>query len=192
MENLFVDIASRPKELYRLLDDMLAFNLAWIDKWIALDYDGLHFADDWGAQHRLLIRPDSWRKLFRPLYAEMFSKVHDAGMHVWYHTDGVINDIFADFIEIGVDVINCQVAVIGHDWIARNIRGKVAFRTDIDRQFVLPFGSPDEVKAEVRRTFDACGGPEGGIIACGEIGPDVPLANIRAMYEAFREYGSCG
>jgi len=120
----------------------------------------------------------------------MFKKVRDAGMHVWYHTDGHINEILLDFIEIGVDVINCQIAVIGHDWIANNARGKVAFRTDIDRQHVLPFGSPTEVKEEVQRTFEACGGPGGGIIACGEIGPDVPLENIRALYEAFLEFGT--
>ena len=82
-----------------------------------------------------------------------------------------------------------EVAVIGHDWLADNIRAKVAFRTDIDRQQVLPFGSPAEVKEEVHRTFAACGTSTGGIIACGEIAPDVPLENIRAMYEAFAEYG---
>jgi uroporphyrinogen-III decarboxylase len=78
---------------------------------------------------------------------------------------------------------------VGFDWIAQNLRGSVAFRTDIDRQRVLPFGSPGEVKEEVQRTFEACGTSQGGIIACGEIGPDVPLENIQAMYAAFRQYG---
>ena len=63
-------------------------------------------------------------------------------MDVWYHSDGRINDIFADLVEIGVDVINCQMAVVGHDWIAANARGKVAFRTDIDRQQGLPLARP--------------------------------------------------
>jgi uroporphyrinogen-III decarboxylase len=65
----------------------------------------------------------------------------------------------------------------------------VAIRTDIDRQHVMPFGSTSEVKEEVQRTFEACGSSKGGIVACGEVGPDVPLENIRAMYEAFRDYG---
>ncbi len=50
-------------------------------------------------------------------------------------------------------------------------------------------GRPAEVAEEVHRTFEACGTPAGGLIACGEIGPEVPLANVRAMYEAFRKYG---
>jgi hypothetical protein len=66
--------------------------------------------------------------------------------------------------------------------------GKIAFRTDIDRQTVLPFLSPDEVKDYVFRLFNLLGTPNGGIIACGEIAEDVPLENIRAMYEAFTEF----
>jgi uroporphyrinogen decarboxylase len=110
-------------------------------------------------------------------------------MEVWFHSDGRINDIFADLIEIGVDVINSQTKLVGLDWIEQNVRGRVAFRTDIDRQHVMPFGSPSQVEEEVHRTFEACGTADGGIIACGEIAPDMPLANVRAMYEAFREYG---
>jgi len=54
---------------------------------------------------------------------------------------------------------------------------------------VMPFASPSQVKEEIHHVFEVCGTPDGGLIACGEVGPDVPLANIRAMYEAFREYG---
>lgn len=189
MENFLIDLARASTEVYRLMDDLLDFNLRWIDKWVSLEYDGLHFADDWGGQDRLLVKPDVWRRIFKPRYGEMFKRVRDAGMDVWYHTDGDIKEIFGDLIEIGVVVINCQAAAIGHDWIAQNARGKVAFRTDIDRQRVLPFGSPGEVKEEVQRTFEACGTPDGGIVACGEVGPDVPLENVRAMYQAFREFG---
>jgi len=188
MENFFMDLASNPPELEYLMDRMLEFNLAWIDKWIKLDYQGIHFADDWGGQKSLLIDPKTWRRLFKPRYQEMFKRVKESGKDIWFHSDGHINDIIGDLIELGVNVLNCQVAVVGYEWVERNARGKIAFRTDIDRQKVMPFASPARVKEEVHRTFEACGTSAGGIIACGEIGPDVPLANIRAMYEAFREY----
>ncbi len=189
MENCLTDIAVESAAFGRLLDDLLAFHLRWIDKWTALEYDGLHFGDDWGGQRSLLVRPAVWRRIFKPRYQAMFSRARAAGMDVWFHSDGFVNDIIGDLIEIGVDVINVQVAVVGHDWIARNARGRVAFRTDIDRQKVMPFGSPAEVAEEVHRTFEACGTPAGGLIACGEIGPDVRLVNVRSMYEAFRRYG---
>lgn len=189
MENLLVDLAEESRGLWKLLDDLLDFNLRWIDRWTKLEYDGLHFGDDWGGQRSLLIRPEAWRRIFKPRYAAMFEHVMAAGMDVWFHSDGHVNEIVGDLIEIGVDVINIQSSVVGHDWIARNARGRVAFRTDIDRQRVLPFGSPAEIREEVQRTFEACGTGQGGLVACGEIGPDVPLENIRALYEAFRDYG---
>jgi uroporphyrinogen decarboxylase len=190
MEKFFMDVAIESDNLIPFMDEMLAFNLSWIDKWLELDYDGLQFADDWGGQNSLIISPIAWRRLFKPRYAQMFKKVRDYGKHVWFHSDGYINDIVLDLKEIGVDVINCQISVMGYDWIAQNVRGRLAVRTDIDRQNTLPFGSPREVREEVRRTFEACGSPEGGIVACGEIGPDVPLENIRALYESFIEYGT--
>jgi len=189
MEAFLVELAAERPPLLRLMDDLLAFNLRWIDRWLALDYDGLHFGDDWGGQTSLLIRPTQWRRLFKPRYAEMFGRVKAAGRDVWFHSDGFINDIAGDLAEIGVDVLNFQVAVTGHDWAARHVRGRMAVRTDIDRQSVLPFGSPAQVRDEVARTFASCGTADGGLIACGEIGPDVPLANAQAMYEAFRDFG---
>jgi hypothetical protein len=69
------------------------------------------------------------------------------------------------------------------------VRGRVAFRTDIDRQHVLPFGAPDEIKEEVHRVFEACGTAQGGLIACGEVSAEIPLESIRALYEAFVECG---
>lgn len=190
MQNFLMDLAEGRPELERLMDDLLAFNLHWIERWTQLEYDGLHFADDWGSQTRLLINPTQWRALFKPRYAQMFAMVRRAGMDVWFHSDGAINAILPDLVEIGVTVLNCQARLVGYDWIAENLRGKVAFRTDIDRQQILPFGSPSDIKEEVRRVFEACGTPDGGLVACGEIGPDVPLENVRAMYAAFREYGS--
>jgi hypothetical protein len=78
----------------------------------------------------------------------MFSKVKNKGLHVWYHSDGHILEIIPDLIELGVDVLNCQASVMDFKQL-NNFAGKIAFRTDIDRQKVLPFVSPGEVKEYV-------------------------------------------
>jgi uroporphyrinogen decarboxylase len=186
-ENLLVALTLEMPEIYQLRDDLLKFNLAWLDNWLASDYQGLHFADDWGSQTSLIIPPDIWRSFFKPVYKEMFNKVKEKGHHVWYHSDGNIIEIMPDFIELGVDVINCQASVMDWNELGK-YAGKIAFRTDIDRQKVLPFVSPGEVKDYVFRLFHQLGTPNGGIVACGEISEDVPLENIKAMYEAFTEF----
>ena len=186
-ENLLIALTLEIPEVYRLRDDLLKFNLAWLDNWFESDYQGLHFADDWGSQSNLLIPPDLWRSFFKPVYKEMFSKVKSRGLHVWYHSDGNILEIIPDFIELGVDVINCQASVMDMNELGK-FAGKIAFRTDIDRQKVLPFVTPVKVKDYVFNLFHQLGTPKGGIIACGEISEDVPLENIKAMYEAFTEF----
>ena len=186
-ENLLVALMLEMPEVYRMRDDLLKFNLAWLDNWLASDYQGIHFADDWGSQTNLLIPPDLWRSFFKPVYKEMFSKVKSKGLHVWYHSDGHILEIMPDLIELGVDVLNCQASLMDMNELGK-FAGKIAFRTDIDRQKVLPFVSPGEVKDYVFKLFHQLGTPKGGIIACGEISEDVPLENIKAMYEAFTEF----
>jgi len=186
-ENLLVALTLQTPEVYRLRDDLLEFNLKWLDKWLQNDYQGIHFADDWGSQDNLLIPPALWRAFFKPVYKEMFSKVKNRGLDVWFHSDGNILEIMPDIIELGVDVLNCQASVMDMNKL-KKYAGEIAFRTDIDRQQVLPFVSPREVKEYVFRLFHNLGTPDGGIIACGEISEDVPLENIRAMYEAFTEF----
>ena len=186
-EALLVDLIEDRPEVYRLRDDLLKFNLQWIERWLEYEYQGLQFADDWGTQTNLMISPRIWRSFFKPAYKEMFSKVKSAGLDVWFHSDGNIAQILPDLIELGVDVLNCQVSVIGLDTLHK-YAGRICFRTDLDRQKILPYASPAEVKKHVFEVFDAIGTSEGGIVACGEISEDVPLENIRAMYEAFLEY----
>jgi uroporphyrinogen decarboxylase len=188
MENLFMDLAYGSREVYRLRDDLLEFNLRWIDKWLAHEYDGLHFADDWGDQGRMLIDPDAWRSFFRPAYKAMFEKVRAAGVDVHFHSDGNIIDIIPDLIDVGVSVLNCQAAVIGLGRLEREFRGKVCIRTDLDRQKIVPFGTPAEVRSHIREVFTHLGSAKGGIIACGEIAPDTPLDTIRVMYETFMSF----
>ena len=186
-EPTLVDISTGRPEMLRLRDRLLEFNLRWIDRWLEAEYQGLQFADDWGTQASLMIAPDTWRSFFKPCYRAMFSRVKAAGLDVWFHSDGHILEIVPDLIEIGVDVLNCQASVMDRDAL-KTFAGRVCFRTDIDRQNVLPFVSPGEVKDHINTLFHDLGTPEGGIVACGEISEDVPLENIRAMYEAFLEF----
>jgi len=186
--DILIDLMMEPDEIFRLRDELLEWSLSYLDLWLKQGYDGIHFADDWGTQLNLMISPEIWRSFFKPVYKKLFDKVISAGMDVHFHSDGFINEIIPDLIDIGVKVINCQVNVIGLKHVRDNFRGKVCFRTDLDRQHVLPFGKPKEIEKHIHDVFEHLGTPDGGVIACGEIGPDIPLENIRTMYQAFLNY----
>jgi uroporphyrinogen decarboxylase len=172
-----------------LRDLILNVMLRRVERLCALDdLDGIHFRDDWGTQQSLMIHPNLWRAFFKPAYARLFALARSAGKHVWFHSDGAIGDIVPDLIEIGVQVLNPQVDVIGRERLSALGRGRVCIEADIDRQWVLPYGTPEDVRAAVRADIAAFGGGEGGYIGRGEIAGDVPWENILALLDELRKH----
>jgi len=191
-EQLFLDLAEEPEAMHELADRLVEWNLQHIHKWLKAGVDGIGFADDWGAQDRLLISPCQWRTFFKPRYARMFEPIKDAGKKIFFHTDGWTVDIWDDLIEIGVDVLNPQHPLMPRHLLEEKLAGKVCVRSDLDRQYIIPFGTPEQVRQHVKETVELFGRCNGGLILHGEIGPDVPWENIVAMYEAFDEFGRYG
>jgi hypothetical protein len=150
--------------------------------------DGIHFRDDWGTQQALMISPRLWRTFFKPAYARLFALARNAGVHVWFHSDGVIEAIIPDLIEIGVQVLNPQVSAIGRKKVAALCRGRICVEADIDRQGILPYGTPEDVRAAVRADIKAFDGLNGGYIGRGEVAGDVPLENTLALLDEITGY----
>jgi len=186
-ENLLMDLAWGVAEVYRLRDLVHDFFMRELALWAKTDVDGISFMDDWGAQHNLLISPPLWREVFKPLYADYCKLIHDAGKFVFFHSDGHIVQIIPDLIEIGVDALNAQLFCMDIEEIGRQFRGQVTFWGEIDRQWVLPFGTLDDVRAAVRRVRTALDDGRGGVIAECEWGNDVPKENVEAVFEAWQE-----
>jgi uroporphyrinogen decarboxylase len=188
-EKTLIDITTGSKEFRKLMDIVFDFKIRFIRRWLELDIDGVYFSDDWGTMEGLMINPKVWRECFKPLYKKMFDIVHKAGRHVFFHSDGNILEIIPDFIEMRVDAINVQVKLIGIDKIREEFGGKICILADVDRQHVLPFETIDGVKNHIKRIIRSLASFNGGLIAWGEIGPDVTLQNAEAMLQTFEEYG---
>jgi len=188
--NYFEDLAEDHPGAHELADRMVEYNLHSIRRYVAAGADCIAWGDDWGSQDRLLIHPEMWRRFFKPRYARMFAAARDAGAHVWFHTDGWILEIIEDLIGIGVTVLNPQHPCMGTERVGQIAGGRVCIRTDIDRQWVIPYGTPDQVREAVKEAVRCFGRFNGGVMLHGEVGPDVPLANIEALYGAFYEYGT--
>jgi len=187
--NYFMDLAEDNAGVHELADRMVEYNLHSIERHVKAGVDCITFGDDWGAQHDLLIHPEMWRRFFKPRYARMFEVARDAGVHVWFHVDGWILEIIEDLIEIGVTVLNPQHACMGTQRVGEICAGRVCIRTDIDRQWVIPYGTPEDVINAVKEAIAVFGSYNGGVILHGEVGQDVPFENIEALYSAFYEYG---
>lgn len=189
-EGFFLDIAEDRQELHELGDRLVAYYLPILRGHLQSEVDGVNWGDDWGAQNAMLCRPEDWRRIFKPWYQTLFDEVLAAGRKIWVHSDGWILDILPDLVEMGVHLINPQHPCMGTQRVGEILGGKVCVRTDIDRQWVTPFGTPEDVRAAVREVMEAFGRFNGGVMLHGEIGPNVPFENIEALYSAFYEYGT--
>ena len=188
-ENLFLDLAWRPKELDTLRDMVHEFYLEDIAQWCRTAVDGVLMMDDWGTQQALLISPDTWREFFKPMYRDYCDLIRKAGKAVFFHSDGFIEAVYGDLIEVGVNALNSQLFCMDIEGLAKRYKGRVTFWGELDRQHILPFGTPDEVRTAVRRVRRALDDGRGGLIAQCEWGKNNPAENIRAMYQAWAEPG---
>ncbi len=186
-EKLFMDMAYGSMEFDILRHRLHAFFLEEVAMWCGTGVDGISFMDDWGAQTTLLVSPDMWRALFKPLYKDYCTLIHAAGKRVFFHSDGFITPIIEDLIEIGIDALNSQLFCQDIEELGRRFSGRITFWGEIDRQRILPFGTPPEVYAAVNRVREAFDHGQGGLIAQCEWGMRDPAANIAAVFEAWLE-----
>lgn len=183
-ENLFMDLAYGEEEIFKLRDIVHEFFMKQLEMWVKTDVDGIHLEDDWGTQTALLISPKLWRDFYKPLYKDYCDLAHKHGKYVLMHSDGYIMDIMEDLIEVGVDAINSQLFCMDMDEIERRFAGRICFWGEIDRQFLLPFGTENEVRSGVRKVANSLlKNKKTGVVAQSFWGKDIPMQNIRAVYD---------
>ena len=189
-EQIFIDLGRDPDFVGTLLDRIMAIQLVLIQRFIDLGVDGGYFGDDYGAQKNLLFSSAQWRKLIKPRLAQLFAPVVERGLPVIMHSDGQIQKILPDLVEIGLTTLNpVQPEVLDHQWLYENFAGKLSFYGGVSTQTVLPYGSPVEVQAAVQQCVRDLAPEKTGLL----IGPshrmltDVPVSNVEAMLAAFRE-----
>jgi len=185
-ENLLLDLMDEPPELLGMMERMHDFYCRQLELWAGTEVDGLFFMDDWGSQNALLAPPRIWRRLFKPLYADYVRIAHSRGKYIFMHSDGYIAEILDDLVEIGVDALNSQVALMDVEELGRRYGGRITFWGELDRQQLLRAGSPDDVAAAVRAMKRHLH-RDGGLIGQFEFGLGADPENILAACAAFSE-----
>ncbi len=155
--------------------------------------DIIKIGDDLGTNKSLLISPTMYREMLKPIHAELIAFIKQrTKAKVLFHSDGDIFNLIEDFIEIGVDILNPIQTSAGKmsdlSRLKEKYGGRIVFCGGIDTQKILPFGTPEDVKKEVRRVSEILG--EGGgyiLTSVHTIMNDVPAENILAMVQAVED-----
>ena len=195
-EDGYLDLAGDPLRARRVMERILEVKLGYWERALAALGDAVDVvaeADDLGGQDRLLFSPRTYRALVKPLQRELFAFIRArTRAAVFFHTCGAVRELIPDLIEIGVDVLNpVQVSAAGMSTAelkAEFGRDLVFWGGGVDTQRVLGSGTPDEVRAEVRRRIADLRRGGGFVFATvHNIQPNVPPANLLAMWQAWRE-----
>lgn len=199
MANLMMDMASDEVLAGALLDKMVELKLRFWEMalpQLADVVDVVSEADDYGTQISQLISPRMFRRLMKPRLAVLFASIHRLApdAKLFFHSCGSVRPLLPDFIEIGVDILNpVHVRATGMEpaGLKADFGKEIVFwGGGVDTQDVLPHGTPQEVKEDVRRNIEALAHGGGFVFnTVHNIQADVPPENILAMWEAVREYG---
>jgi len=195
MEALLVDMIERPDLAFFLFEKItrcLLGKLENVMQALGPRADLIWTSDDVAHQHGPLISQKLWRQLLAPHHEKFNRRVHELGSRVMFHSCGAVRQFIPDLIEIGVDVLDVlQFSADGMDpaEIKQNFGSRLCFHGGVDVQTVLPFGTPESVRENVRGLIGTLGRGGGFILSpTHNVQVDTPTRNILAVYE---ETGSC-
>ena len=194
LDTFMMDLASEEDFVEPFLDKLMQFPLDMGLKFIELGVDMVWLGDDVATQQNMMISPAMWRKYLKPRYAKMFEAFKKANPNIklCYHSCGNPSAIVDELIEIGLDVMNpIQPMAMEPSWFKKRFGDRVCMYGGMDVQRIMPFGTPEEVRQEVKRLIDTCA-PGGGYILspAHHIQSDTSIENVEAFYSAAREFGA--
>jgi uroporphyrinogen decarboxylase len=192
MGNFLTDLLLNEKLACELMDRVLDYLLQRMEHILSAASGTMtmfEINDDVGSQNGLLISPTLWRKFIKPRLKRQVDLCKRYGVKVQYHSCGSVATILPDLIEIGIDVLNpVQSLAQGMDpFVLKREYGKyITFHGCVDEQYLLPYGTPAEIRDYVKRLIDEVGKDGGLIVApCHALQIDTPTENVVALYETF-------
>jgi len=193
MEDYLVKMFTHPEVVHSVTDHVCQFYFDANEAFFVEcgEYvDGFFFGNDFGTQRDTIISPRLFDKFIMPWFKTFTKQGHDHGKQVILHSCGSIYRVIPRLIEAGVDCLHplqAKAANMEAETLAREFGGKITFLGGIDAQDVMPHGTIEEVKQDVRRVKHLLS-PNVIISPSHEaILPDVPPVNVQAMAEAAHE-----
>ena len=148
---------------------------------------------DFGAQDGPFVSPQAYRDLYKPFHRRVNDWIHEnTRWKSFIHSCGSVRAFMDDFVDAGFDILNpvqCSAACMAAKELKKEYGDRLTFwGGGIDTQKTLPFGTPAEVREQVKNRVRIFG--EGGGFVFNTIHnvqARIPRENLLALYEAFQE-----
>ncbi|MCK5804594.1 MAG: hypothetical protein KAI66_17285 [Lentisphaeria bacterium] len=193
-EEFLTDLMLRPAMAEALLERITHRNCITAREGAKAGADFLRLGDDVASQRALMFPPELWRSMFKPRLARIIAagRAEKSDIDVWYHSDGNIECILPDLIEVGVTILNpVQPECMDPQKLFREYGKDLVLDGTVGTQTVMPFGTAEDVRESVARTVETIGQSGGLILSPTHIlEPEVPIENIVALFDACRDFAN--
>jgi uroporphyrinogen decarboxylase len=193
IEEYLIKMYTHPEVVEAVTDRVCSFYYEANERFFTLageQVDGFFFGNDFGTQTSLICGPDQFDQFLMPWLKRFTEQGHRHGHQVILHSCGAIHAVIPRLIAAGVDCLHPLQALATNmdaETLARDFKGKIAFMGGIDTQELMTNGTPEQVKAEVRRVMRILG-PRLIVSPSHEaLLPNVPPANVEALSQAVFE-----
>jgi len=193
LERLMTDMMARQDTAACLLDRITDLSAHRARRFAQAGVDVIHIGDDIGMQDRMLMSPAMWRTWLKPRLARVIAAAREVKPDVvfFYHSDGFIEPVIPELSEIGINALNpLQPECMDPALIKQRYGDRLAFWGSVGIQGTLPFGTPEQVAAEVKLRIETVGKGGGLYLSPTHvIAPEVPYENLFAFVRAAQEFG---
>jgi len=192
MEDLMTDMLDEDERARVLLDAVTDISCQRSATFAAAGCDIIELGDDIGMQHSIMMSVELWRTWLKPRLKRVIDAARERkpDVLIFYHSCGYIIPFLEELIEIGVDILNpVQPECMDFEEVYRLTGGRLSYWGTVGTQKLLPFGTPQEIRADIHRKLRICG-EKGGILISPThlVEPEVPWENLVAMRDAAREF----
>ena len=196
MEEIFIDLLVRPDMARAVFRNLTRFYKEYLRRILEAargKIDIVLTGDDFGGQEKTLVSPEIWNEFLRRGFADYIAIIAEFGAKSMHHTCGSVADIIPDMIDCGLDVLQSiqpEAAGMEPEVLKGRFGDALSFQGGVSIQKTMTFGTPDDVRREVKHLAETLG-KNGGYIFCTahNIQADAPLRNVEALMAAYHEFG---
>ena len=184
-EQFLMDLYLNREFTLRLLDRITEHKIAEVARMVKEGADIIQMAGDIATDQNMMISPRWWRAEIKPRLAQVIAATRRPGVYYYFHSDGAMQTVIPDLIEIGFDIVDpMQPECMDVVALKQQYGDRITFHSTLSSQHTLPFGTVEEVRAEVRGRIGDFRQDGGLILAPSNVVQhDVPLQNLLAVYD---------
>jgi hypothetical protein len=198
LEEWYMSLIARPQYVYEVFERQCEIALETLERAHAAVGEAVTIAyvtgADFGTQQGPLISPKTYRNLFKPFHVRINDWIHKhTSWKTFIHSCGSIWRLLDDIVDAGFDCLNpvqCSAADMSPEALKERYGDRITFwGGGIDTQRVLPFGTPEEIRAMVRERMRVFGAGGGFVFnPIHNVQANIPVENVLALYDAVNEF----